>query len=136
MGIDQVPGIFWTVDFVLTSILLVPLILRWRSMAMTYVIYAGTVAVVALSFTPPGEPLMSDSRLLLILFRASRAMALVLGRRGYAATVIVFVLVGYACAASVFMNWGCISLVGAMQDRGSRCRSPRPPPAVDAADVC
>jgi hypothetical protein len=106
-GIGHVPEIYWTVDFVLTLLLLIPPILRWRSTPATYLVYVATVALVALSFTPTNKPLLSDPRLFLILFPSFWAMTSIVGRRGFVSTVIVL-SVGYVAAASVYMNWGWV----------------------------
>jgi hypothetical protein len=106
-GIVNVRGIYWTSDLVLTSMLLVPLLVRWRSMARTYAIYAGTIVLVTLSYTLPDRPLLSDPRLLLVVFPSFWAMASILRERRFVAAAVVFGA-GYVVAASVFMNWGFV----------------------------
>jgi Mannosyltransferase (PIG-V) len=106
-GLAHLRGLYWTTDLVLTGILLVPALFRRRWMAPTYLVYVVSVGLVTLSFTLPDRPLLSDPRLLLILFPSFWAMASILGKRGYVPAVIIFA-VGYAIAASIFMNWGFV----------------------------
>jgi hypothetical protein len=109
-GITQLPhlrGLYRTMDLVLTMLLIIPVIVRWRSMALTYVVYVACVILTTLSYAPPGRPLVSDPRLFLILFPSFWAMSSLLGKRGFVPAVVLSAI-GYAVAASLFMNWGLV----------------------------
>jgi hypothetical protein len=51
--------------------------------------------------------LVSDPRLFLILFPSFWAMSSLLGKRGFVPAVVLSAI-GYAVAASLFMNWGLV----------------------------
>jgi hypothetical protein len=104
-GIGDARGIYWTTDLVLTAILLVPLAMRWRRIAPSYLVYAATLALVVLTYTLPDRPLLSDPRLLLVAFPCFWAIATIVRDRWFVVTAVVFAI-GYVAAAAVFMNWG------------------------------
>lgn len=106
-GVGDPKGAYWTADLILTGLLLVPLVLRWRVIPLPYLVYAGTTAIVILSYPLPPRPLLSDPRFLLVVFPAFWAMADIFRGRVFVLATVAFA-VGFVALSSAFMNWGFV----------------------------
>lgn len=106
-GAGDPKGVYWTADLLLTALLLVPLAVRWRSIPRSYVAYAASCALVVLSYPLPARPLLSDPRLLLVVFPCFWAMADIFRGRVFIVAVVAFA-VGFVAVSSAFMNWGFV----------------------------
>jgi hypothetical protein len=106
-GLVDTAGIYRTADLLLTAILLVPLAFRWRTIPITYLVYAVSSAIVFLSYPSPDRPFLSDPRFLIVVFPAFWALADMLSGRRYVITVVCFVA-AYVAMAVAFMNWAFV----------------------------
>jgi hypothetical protein len=106
-GIGDAKGVYWSVDLILTALLLVPLAIHWRAVPLSYLVYAGVLVLLVLSYPLPARPLLSDPRLLLVLFPAFWAMADMLRGRAFLVATLLFG-VGFVGLSSAFMNWGYV----------------------------
>jgi hypothetical protein len=106
-GVTDPRGIYWTVDVLLTALVLVSLALRWKLLAPPYLVYVVASLLVILSYPLPARPLLSAPRFCIVLFPAFWAMAALFTGRRWAVTLLAF-LVGFSLLAIAFMNWGFI----------------------------
>ena len=106
-GIGDPRGIYWTADLLLTTLLVAPLIARWRSIPSSYLVYAASSVLVVLSYPLPARPLLSDPRLLLVVFPAFWAMAGIFTGRLFVVAAVSFAI-GFVAVSSAFMNWGFV----------------------------
>ena len=74
-GIADARGIYWTVDLLLTAIVLVSLAVRWRTLPRTYLVYSLATILVILSYPLPERPLLSAPRFLIVVFPAFWGLA-------------------------------------------------------------
>jgi hypothetical protein len=106
-GLFGSSSIFLTADLLLTLLLVVPLVLAWRSVPPVYLAYAGATILVFLSYPLASRPLLSDPRFLLVVFPAFWALGERLRGPIYPVTVALF-LIGYVAMSSAFMNWAFV----------------------------
>jgi Gpi18-like mannosyltransferase len=106
-GIGDARGLYWTIDLLLTAIVLVSLVAGWRAIRTTYLVYVLATIVVVLSYPLPERPLLSAPRFLVVLFPAFWGMATVVRGRWMIPTVAAFGI-GFVVLSSWFMNWGYI----------------------------
>jgi Mannosyltransferase (PIG-V) len=106
-GILDARGIYWTADLLLTAIIVFPFVLRWRILAPSYVVYVAATCAVVFSYPLPERPLLSDPRLLVVLFPAFWTMADLWTGTRFAIVVSAFVA-GFAALSIAFMNWGFV----------------------------
>jgi Gpi18-like mannosyltransferase len=106
-GVGDPRGIYWTADLLLTVVLVTPLLVRWRQIPVSYLVYAGATVLVVLSYPLPARPLLSAPRLLLILFPCFWAMALVFRDRSFVLASAVFAF-GFVALSITFVTWGFV----------------------------
>jgi hypothetical protein len=106
-GITDKRGVYWTVDLLLTTVVLVAIALGWRRIPKPYLIYVLASLVLILSYPLPERPLLSAPRFVAVLFPAFWAMALRV--KGWRFPTFVFAFaIGFVAMAIAFMNWGYI----------------------------
>jgi hypothetical protein len=103
-GLTSSSGIFWTIDALIASLVLVPLIVTWRSIRPSYLVYATGSLLLPLTYAPSERPLVCVPRYLVVVFPAFWSLALSLRSRwAFVAFASATALTG--CALSVaFMN--------------------------------
>ena len=106
-GVGDPRGIYWTADLLLTTLLVAPLVVRWRSIPTPYLVYAASSMLVVLSYPLPARPMLSDPRLLLVAFPAFWAMADIFRGRVFLVAAVTFAI-GFIAISSAFMNWGFV----------------------------
>jgi hypothetical protein len=106
-GVGDPRGIYWTADLLLTIVLVTPLLVRWRQIPTSYLVYAGVTLLVVLSYPLPARPLLSAPRLLLILFPCFWAMALLFRDRSFVLATAVFAF-GFVALSIAFVTWGFV----------------------------
>jgi len=104
-GLGSELGIYWTIDLLLTAVVLVALAVRWRMIPLSYLAYVAATLLVVLSFPLPERPLLSAPRFVLVLFPAFWAMADILRGRWFFLAVAASVA-GFVAVSAAFMNWG------------------------------
>jgi Gpi18-like mannosyltransferase len=107
-GSTSAHGLYWTADFVLTALLLLPLTMRWRLVPPTYLVFVLAVVLVVLSYPPSYRPLVSAPRYLMVLFPLFWPMAVWLHGRWFRFAVAASAA-GFVFMAATFMNWGLIT---------------------------
>jgi len=106
-GIADPRGIYWTADLLLTTVILIPLALRWRLLKRAYLVYVVASLLVILSYPLPERPLLSAPRFLIVLFPAFWPLASICTRKRLV-PLLAIALVGFAAMAIAFMNWGFV----------------------------
>lgn len=106
-GIADARGIYWTVDLLLTAIVLVSLAVGWRALPRTYLVYSLATILVILSYPLPERPLLSAPRFLIVVFPAFWGLASKVRGRWLVPIAVVFGL-GFIVLSSWFMSWGYI----------------------------
>jgi Mannosyltransferase (PIG-V) len=106
-GVADRHGIYWTVDVVLTAVVLIALALGWNRIPRPYLVYVLLSLAVILSYPLPERPLLSVPRFVAVLFPAFWAMAAL--TRGWRFRVLLGAFgLGYVLLSVAFMNWGYI----------------------------
>ena len=106
-GITDRRGIYWTVDVVLTAVVLIALALGWNRIPKPYLVYVVLSLALILSYPLPERPLLSVPRFVAVLFPAFWAMAAL--AKGWRFRVLLAAFgVGYVLLSIAFMNWGYI----------------------------
>jgi len=106
-GIGDPRGVYWTADLLLTAVLVTPLVARWRSIRLSYLMYVGVTVLVVLSYPLPERPLLSVPRLLLVMFPCFWAMALLFRERSFVLASVVFAF-GFIALSITFVTWGFV----------------------------
>ena len=104
-GVTDVHGLYWTADLLLTGVILGSLLVGWRSLRMSYVVYAACTFAIVLTFAYAPRPLLGAPRYAAVMFPAFWILGLKLPSRAFVVVTAVSV-VGYVIAAAVFMNQG------------------------------
>jgi hypothetical protein len=106
-GITDRRGIYWTVDVVLTAVVVIAIALGWNRIPKPYLVYVLLSLVLILSYPLPERPLLSVPRFAAVLFPAFWAMAVLTKGWRFPVTLAGFG-VGLALLSVAFMNWGYI----------------------------
>lgn len=94
-------GRFWTIDIVLTMAVLIPLAIKWRSIPLSYLVYATGSFLVPLLYAPPERPLIGVPRYVIVIFPAFWALAMIIRKPTLLLTISALAWCGLAVA---FMN--------------------------------
>lgn len=106
-GVGDVHGLYWTADLLLTGAIVGALLVGWRSLRMSYVVYATCTFAILFTFAYAPRPLLGAPRYAAVMFPAFWILGLKLPSRAFVVVTAVSV-VGYAIAAIVFMNQGYV----------------------------
>jgi hypothetical protein len=104
-GVNDVHGLYWTADLLLTGAIVGALLVGWRSLRMSYVVYAACTFGILFTFAYAPRPLLGAPRYAAVMFPAFWILGLKLPTPAFVVVTAVSV-VGYVIAAVVFMNQG------------------------------
>ena len=104
-GVSDAHGLYWTADLLLTGAIVGALLVGWRSLRMSYVVYAACTFGILFTFAYAPRPLLGAPRYAAVMFPAFWILGLKLPSRAFVVVTAVSV-VGYVIAAVVFMNQG------------------------------
>jgi Mannosyltransferase (PIG-V) len=104
-GLGSTRGLYWTADLLLTAAVIVPLVVGWRRLRGTYLVYVALGLLVPLAYPLPERPLLSMPRFEIVLFPAFWVIATYLEDRARSVAVIAIFAIGWAALAVAFMNW-------------------------------
>jgi hypothetical protein len=105
LGVGDTQRLYWTADLLLTGAIVGPLLVGWRSLRISYVVYAACTFGILFTFTYAPRPFVGAPRYAAVMFPAFWILGLKLPSRVFAVVTATFV-VGYVIAAVAFMNQG------------------------------
>lgn len=94
-------GRYLTIDIVLTMAVLIPLAVKWRSIPVSYLVYATGSFLLPLVYAPPERPLIGVPRYVIVIFPAFWALAMIIRRPALLLTISA---IGWCGLAIAFMN--------------------------------
>ena len=103
LGVGDANGLYWTADLLLSGAIVGALLVGWRSLRTSYVVYAACTFAILFTFTYSPRPFLGIPRYGAVMFPAFWIMGLKLSSRAFAAVTAISV-VGYTIAAVAFMN--------------------------------
>jgi Mannosyltransferase (PIG-V) len=104
-GVGDADGLYWTADLLLTGAIVGALVVGWRSLRISYVVYAACTFAILFTFAYAPRPFLGIPRYAAVMFPAFWIMGLKLPSRAFAVVTAISV-VGYVIAAVAFMNQG------------------------------
>ena len=102
-GVGEARGLPWTADLLLTGAVVGPLLVGWRSLRISYVVYAACTFAILFTFTYAPRPFVGAPRYGGVMFPAFWILGLKLPSRAFVVVTATFV-VGFVIAAVAFMN--------------------------------
>jgi hypothetical protein len=97
-------GWYWTVDLVITIVVVAAVCIGWRHLRPTYQVYAAMSIAVPVLYPFPPRPLLSMPRFLLVVFPAMWAGAVVLRDRRTFTGVSIASAAGWLALATAFIT--------------------------------
>ncbi len=102
-GVGDAYGLYWTADLLLSGAIVGALLVGWRSLRVSYVVYAACTFAILFTFAYSPRPFLGIPRYAAVMFPAFWIMGLKLSSRAFAAVTAISV-VGYMIASVAFMN--------------------------------
>jgi hypothetical protein len=103
-GLATWRGRYWTVDMVLSLVVVGALALGWRWLRPSYLVYGAICLLIPLTFAVPARPLLSMPRFALVIFPAFWVLAHQLRGRAYVGWLAVSGA-AWSVLAMLFVNW-------------------------------
>ena len=107
LGVVDADGLYWTADLLLTATIVGTLLVGWRFVRISYVVYAACTFALLFTFAYAPRPFLGIPRYAAVMFPAFWILSLKLSSRAFAAVTAISV-VGYVIASVAFMNQGFV----------------------------